>query len=552
MKQKKKTRFLTVCFLILLMATSLLGCTSDNSSCNNPSEESSSESSTSSDATVETGEFSLPIVEETVTLTMWSSMDSNLTTIVDDYNETAFFQRLEEETNVHIEFNTPAVGNEATAYNLMIASNELPDMIRHIPAVQYPGGFDAAIDDGYFLDLTDLLPQYAPHYLETLKTRDSTYQKAAVTASGRYATVNQINKPQGPWAGLYVRQDWLDRLNLETPETYADWEVMLTGFKEEMGATAPLLLYKTGYDSTSQALNSGFGVNTSFYQEGGTVKYGPAEEGWREYVSTMHDWYEKGLIDPDFMSTNWETGFLPDTAMVTTGKTGAFVGMYTNVSMWENSNQDPNAQYTPVPQIRKNEGDSFDFLSTAMGSGTGMAISAKSENAEICLRWLDYFFTDEGFIDINYGIEGETFEYVDGEPRYTTFITENEDLSLGQAMAFYTLPAGWPSRQDWSRETSGMTEEDLISFDIWGAGTGDKFLPSVSVLGMNTEDNTEYSRIMADIQSIVDEKTAQFISGAASLDNYDDYLQQLEQMGIQDAINLVQKAYDAFITRDVE
>lgn len=67
-----------------------------------------------------------------------------------------------------------------------------------------------------------------------------------------------MQEPQGPWAGLYVRGDWLEACGLDTPETFDDWEEMLTAFKEKMGATAPMLLYKNGYDNLSLVEISSF------------------------------------------------------------------------------------------------------------------------------------------------------------------------------------------------------------------------------------------------------------------------------------------------------
>ena len=106
----------------------------------------------------------------------------------------------------------------------MIASNELPDMIRTTMAVQYPGGLDAAIDDGYFLDLTDMIPELAPNYLKALERMDEfdlNIRRSAVTPSGRYGGICQLMyEPQGAYGGMYVRQDWLDELGMDAPQTY--------------------------------------------------------------------------------------------------------------------------------------------------------------------------------------------------------------------------------------------------------------------------------------------------------------------------------------------
>lgn len=558
--KKKKTRFLALLLSALLTAAALTGCTNSGSGTSSATNSSSTEESISSDAgtsstvAAEAGEVALPIVDEPVTVTMWSPSAPDLTTIVDSYADTAFFKRLAEETNVTIDFDMPALGNESQAFSLMIASNELPDMIRTTMAVQYPGGLDAAIDDGYFLDLTDMIPELAPNYLKALERMDEfdlNIRRSAVTPSGRYGGICQLMyEPQGAYGGMYVRQDWLDELEMDTPQTYEDWETMLTAFKDEMGATAPLLLYKTGYEGDFNSLSVGYGVTSSFYQEDGVVKFGPAEEGWREYVTTMHDWYEKGLIDPDFMSSTSSSPIVPDTAMVTTGKAGAFAGMYISVAMWEESNTDPDAVYSPVYPPMQEAGEVSKFGNMPL-AGAYMAISAKSEHAETCLKLMDYFFSDAGYIDCNYGVEGETFEYVDGEPQFTELVTANDEMTFAQAYSYYTVPPAWPVYQDWRRELASVPEKDVVCYDVWSSFTKENSMPRVTSLGMTQEDNVEYSRLMTDIQSIVDEKTAQFISGAVSLDEYDAYLQQLDQMGLADAITIVQNAYDSFMARDV-
>ena len=143
--------------------------------CSNPGGGTSSEGGSSSETTsasessgetsqvaAEPGEVTLPLVDEKTTLTMWTPMDSNSSAIIDSMGDSEFFKELEERTNVHIEFDHPAVGNETQAFNLMISSGELPDMIKTSAGYEYPDGLDAAVNDGYFMDLTELAPSICP------------------------------------------------------------------------------------------------------------------------------------------------------------------------------------------------------------------------------------------------------------------------------------------------------------------------------------------------------------------------------------------------------
>ena len=148
-----------------------------------------------------------------------------------------------------------------------------------------------------------------------------------------------------------------------------------------------------------------------------------------------------------------------------------------------------------------------------------------------------------------YGTEGDTFEYVDGKPVFTSKITANDTYSFAQAMSYYTMPPSRICLQDWTRELAAVPEKDLASYEIWPEATTENCLPDVSSMGISSDENKEYSKIMADITTIVNEKTAQFITGVLSMDEYDTFTDQLKQMNIDRAIEIVQTVYDRFQNR---
>ena len=82
-----------------------------------------------------------------------------------DFNDGEFWQWLEEKTNVHIDFIVPPSGSVTESFNLLFAGDEMPDIIVAQPANQcYRDGMDAAIDDGYFLDIAQHL-DWCPNYV---------------------------------------------------------------------------------------------------------------------------------------------------------------------------------------------------------------------------------------------------------------------------------------------------------------------------------------------------------------------------------------------------
>ena len=555
MKNAKK---LVALLLSLALVLSLGACggnggssTSSEASPSSTTEESgaAAESGDESQAeTAETGEFQLPIVDEPTTLSYFVADDSNAAIMTTDWNDNEFYQEMERRTGVHLEFEMVSSADYQTNFNLMIASGNLADMI-YVGASYYAEGVDAAIDDGYFLDLTDLLDEYMPNY-EKVRTSDVQYELLSTTDSGRLGAVYELRQSkQGPWLGLWIRQDWLDDLGLETPVTFDDYHEVLTAFKNEKGATAPLILNFSGSDGEFGTMSGGLNVLNSWQlDETGKVNFGPYMDAWKEYVTIMHQWYTEGLIDPDFMATDERTA---DMAKVVTGASGLFAALYTMPSVYEAASEDPNMNLAPVNPPVMNEGDEGHIRLRDSYTSGNTAISADSENWEVALRWLDYLYTEEGALLANYGVEGDTFEFDEnGEPVFTDKILNNENgWTMTQTVASYLCPsAGIANWSDWTRELAGVPEKDQACYDVWSEFSDDWRLPSSVTL--TQDESTERAALYADISTIVKEQTAQFISGALDIEsNWDAYISALEASGMERAIEITQAAYDRYLAR---
>ncbi len=555
MKNAKK---LVALLLSLALVLSLGACggnggssTSSEASPSSTTEESgaAAESGDESQAeTAETGEFQLPIVDEPTTLSYFVADDSNAAIMTTDWNDNEFYQEMERRTGVHLEFEMVSSADYQTNFNLMIASGNLADMI-YVGASYYAEGVDAAIDDGYFLDLTDLVDEYMPNY-ERIRTSDVQYELLSTTDSGRLGAVYELRQSkQGPWLGLWIRQDWLDDLGLETPVTFDDYHEVLTAFKNEKGATAPLILNFSGSDGEFGTMSGGLNVLNSWQlDETGKVNFGPYMDAWKEYVTIMHQWYTEGLIDPDFMATDERTA---DMAKVVTGASGLFAALYTMPSVYEAASEDPNMNLAPVNPPVMNEGDEGHIRLRDSYTSGNTAISADSENWEVALRWLDYLYTDEGALLANYGVEGDTFEFDEnGKPVFTDKILNNENgWTMTQTVASYLCPsAGIANWSDWTRELAGVPEKDQACYDVWSEFSDDWRLPSSVTL--TQEESTERAALYADISTIVKEQTAQFISGALDIEsNWDAYISALEASGMERAIEITQAAYDRYLAR---
>lgn len=549
-----KKKMVAAILALVMIVSSFAGCSASDSETQTQTQGNEAQETTeaSEETQSEEGGATLPITEEKVTLTFWMKNDATMMNVTDgDMNNAPFYQELEERTNVHIEWIVPAAGTEAEQFNLMVASGELPD-IMYFNNDFYPAGLDAAVEDGYLLDLTDLLPEYAPDYLNVASQLSENTQKDLTTAEGRYVEVANLNKKRTlggtRWMGYMIRQDWLDEYGLETPVTYDDWENVLTVFKEN-GAQAPLALLGLNLFG----LGAGMGVYGNncydFYQIDGDVGFALYDdtEATYEYLTMLNRWYENGLIDPDFASsTSWISG---DMNLVTTGASGIFEAMYTMPDSQYYPAMEEGVEFSALIQPRESTNDVIKYSALLSDErGKGCVISADCEHPDIALKWLNYLFTEEGSMFASYGIEGDTYTLDEnGDPVFTEKVSNNPDgYNMAECMKLYMLGPGITAGAVESEREVQLLPEEAVDYAItWTEFvTTDYVYPKNAT--MNEEENDEFTKIMADLETFVYENVIAFVTGTKSLDEYDEFVQAIKDKGIERCIELKQTALDRY------
>ena len=188
----------------------------------------------------------LPIVDEPITFTAWWPITQEVTSSIGNLAESEFFKELAQRTNIYIEFNHPAIGQEGENFNLMIATGNYPDLI-YRSALYYAGGGGKSFGRRrLYRALIDLIEEFAPNY-KMHREENPEARKMTISDNGHITSfIDILSDEMSPWIGAVVRKDWLDDIGMEAPVTYDDWYDMLTAFKDEKEADAPLLMMNTG------------------------------------------------------------------------------------------------------------------------------------------------------------------------------------------------------------------------------------------------------------------------------------------------------------------
>lgn len=489
------------------------------------------------------------------TLTYWGELTGNLTGVKTSHTDVPFFQEWQKKTGVPLKFTAPPTGQTKEALNVMLASGDLPDMIEYNFLSDFPGGPEKAIKDGYILKLNDLMDKYAPNLKKYLKEHPEV-DKMIKTDSGSYYAFPFIRGDEylQVFQGPIIRKDWLDELGLPVPETIDDWTATLKAFKEKKGAAAPLsFISKPRFfnESYNGAFLGAFGVNRGFYLENGEIKFGPAEKGFKEYLSLFNSWYKEGLLDKNIATV--DTKALDGS--FASGGTGASIGNAGGgIGKWQPLIQakDPKVQLVaaPYPVLKKGDTPKFGQKDRPYSSGGIVAITASAKDPELATRLLDYGYSDEGRMFFNFGTEGVSYNMENGYPKYTDLLMKNPDkLAPAQAMSMYVRGSyNGPFIQDkrYAEQFFTMpTQREAV--DIWKKTDADKY--ALPPLTPTPEESSEYAKIMNDINTLVDEMTLKIILGNEPVSQYESYIAKMKSLNLDRAIAIQKAALERYNKR---
>ncbi len=493
-----------------------------------------------------------PMDAKDVKLTWWVGHGFTLHESYASYEESPFHSGLLEHVGVDIEWQFPTAGTDgAQAFNLMLASDTLPDIFYW----NVMRDAERYIDEGVIRDLTEYMPKYSPAYYKFIQSNEI-YDKSMKTDSGKYYGYGFFRE-DGGWNDTYqgpvVRQDWLDELGLESPETISDWDNVLRAFNEKYGAVLTFPWYRFKSTGISGAFGAYGAIDFQLYiDDNGKVQLAQAQEEWKNYMAKLNEWWKTGLLDQDVMTT--------DDDIARTKALNGVVGLsYTSMGQLTNWISDANSAGTGAKwvglQYPKGDDGTLSMVFGGYGIGEGISVittSCPDEKLEIAMRVLDYAYTDEGHLYWNFGTKGVTWDYDEnGEVAYTELVTEDPD-GLNNAIAKY-------SGSVWSGSCIQATkllylknsEESIKANDLW-------FYPNEEVtakwklpngITLTVEESNELDDLVSAISTYVSEKAVNYITGEESFDGFNDYVAQLDKMGLQRVLEIYQGAYDRFMAR---
>lgn len=477
--------------------------------------------------------------EQTITIAILEGVNSNKENNLVEVT-------LQDRLNVKLEYTYVPSASFDEKINTVLASGELPDIVCFLWKNTVPVSW---VEQGAVLRLDDpennLLEKYAPNYSSLITEELKPY--AVDYDGGIYSVKTLVDfKYQN---SIMLRSDWLENLGLDVPKTMDEFVEVLRHFKNDdpnqngMQDEIPYM----GLNGDLNPFYNAFGIsvlnNTYPYVEA-DGKLIPQYEHpeFKNCVDLLRQMYSEGLIDAEYTIRD-----IPSRdELVSTDKVGMVAATgneSTKLTKSLRANGFEKALLNPVAPI---EGVGGQHIAGRFPTSTSVAITSTAKDPEACLMVLDYLFSEEGRTLTNFGVEGETFEYVNGEPRLIEPYCTSWEQARGVGIAKGTWAEFWSGENFLQITFQGKTLEDLDEVDALAYHAyvdTDEF--AYSMLPGSIFDTETNRKISADIWSPLQDEINNYIMGVSEWDSFESLYKELKEYGLDKITEEVNANYDA-------
>lgn len=569
----KAAKFTKQTLTVMLILGMLSGCTSANTGSGTSTSTSSGSSASGSASVFSTvptassnlnppGEF--PICKEKVTLTVGLSKSDK----VEDYETNKMTLALEEKGNFDIQFQYySSNGSEATQkVELMISAGgkDLPDVLLmglsdKSTAIYGEGGFLVPLNN-YIENSSAFIKAAAERFSDKNFLSQFTSPDGNIYAAPVY-TESLVNEYENR---LWIYQPWLDKLNLQVPNNLEEYKNVLKAFKEQdpngngKADEIPLMGSKSG-----GWLSRYFDIiMTTFVYADSSRQFKVVEDdqkislayttdAWKEGLKYLNSLCTEGLLTPVTFTQDDTQAYqimnTPDADLIGSVMCGSPSSL--------TADSPRRTGFKTMPPFENSDGKRTAIWKPTVVRNGGY-VTKNCKDPEAAFRFLDLMCSDEITIWNRWGEHGT--DWLDPTP---------EQKGLYEAMGYKPMinpVLQWNSIQNshWYQagpmirgyevagglvaDTSNPIAAALPAQQAISDAIQEKLVPEHVIYKINytADEMTVIGELETTLMDFVNEKSAEFITGAQDIDaGWDAYLNELKKIGIDKYLETVQAAY---------
>lgn len=565
---------LVLLLVAMMLVTTVLGACSNNqnntsnnaNTTNNDSKKAGENTTQKEDETPENfNPEGLPVVDEKITISVASSAHPNNTR--SDWNEKYIFKKLEEETNVHVEWETTPNDGWLEKRNLLLASGDIPDVLFNVGGSG--GGSNGEIvqygSQGVYIPLNDLIEKYAPNIKRIFELRPNVKEELTAPDGNIYSLPRMFETGSDQILDiLWISKVWLDQLNLDVPQTTEEFTEVLKAFNEnDMNGNGKqdeipfTFLYDTNPNYGLYGFMGAFGIpdydHHLVFNDDGKVVYNVAQPEYKEAIKYIHSLYAEGLIDPEAFTQDQTqlNGTMTGEDIIV----GSFIGYspsaISSIDRWKE------AEYIPVILDGPNGKKMWSGHKTSPSIGA-MVITAANKYPEATIRWIDHTYEEWFSFQMTNGPISEedephnrwqlnadgSFAMTDNKPEGMTGGQWRYLDSGGNDVPYVVLSETWNKREANPNEFRGydgknkmefvteLIEKDILKFNEYPA------------LLHKPEHTESLAQFQTDIGEYAKRLIAKWITQGGVEEDWDDFLNQLNKLGLEEMLSIYQESYD--------
>lgn len=498
-------------------------------------------------------------LEEGGTISMWYYTPPYVQ-FVDSNAKFNALAAAEEATGVKLDFVEVGSASASEQFNLMVAGGDMTDLI---PVIEYySSGVTKAYEEDVIMDIEPYVEEYMPNFAAVRECLSEKTQRQLMT-DGALLAFYQVNDGSFAANGYVTRGDWLEDLGISFDTTLISLEElddMLHQMHDKYDV--PHTIYFTDgtialnavFDTSIPTLvGDGFmtSVSSAVFRKGDECMSGWVQDGYREYLEYVLQLMDDGLIDKDFMGLDNDRG---------TQNTYCANG---SIAIWQMGadkleelswyTEDPNFKVSAVPTVTADPDAPYVWKQdSSLIQRGGFSMSTSCEHPELVCQWENFFWTYDGWLLNNYGMEGESLTWEGEEPRFDwetpTTVTGMNAPNADMALELFTMKRFAGGYLDNDRLVPTFPESALKAVELWNVeGSDERYYPDSIVF--TVEENEAIGEYEGDFLTYAPGAILSFLSGNTPLNDetWDAYVAECENLGINEIVQVYQDAYDQYV-----
>lgn len=460
-----------------------------------------------------------------------------------DFNSMWFFTKLEERTNVHVDFIEVKGAEWDTRLALMFASGNYYDMILRgdIDVEQY------GVAQKLLVPLDEYIEDCMPNYHSRLRLNGA--GDTIPASDGKSYYVGYLASEDINVDGhFFINKAWLDALGLSVPRTVDELTRALAAFRDNdlngNGVKDEVPYLATLNDNSSGLYNTfafwGVPMNEEFVylDDAHTVRFAPAEDGYRECVIWLNSLYKQGLIDPESL-TQAQSLF---NVKLNTNTAGFF-----SYRQLENTQISPEiaSQFVCILPVSA-EGYSARVCKTLEVAQLGAALTIANQHVRESLMWLDAQLETETMLVSQNGKLGDALT-INAEGRYeAAYVPADSALyaivpgACGQFFAPADYYAGVYDAAPHRLEKAGYCRD----YESAGVLEGESYYALTRLSRFTGAEASRLSQLKPAIQSAVNEALVNMVFSGADDYAWAAFVAMFQSLGVYEYASIYQAAYD--------